>query len=1125
MFCVPILSSSLRRLGKSLSLCCLLLGLTHTVAIAQQTTDLGITISDNQTTTSAGQAISYFVTVVNNGPASVTNMRLVNNLPSAILNPIYTPTRGSYNVATGDWTNFTLAAGESIFMEISGTVSASATGGSMINTAHLYLPSGFIDSNPSNNTCEDRTDIPGGSISVDLGIVKSNNQTSVSAGETISYFLTVVNNGPATVTSFTVLDNKPVQFTATSYTPSEGTYNAATGLWTGVSFEQGRSLFLEIKGTVSAAAVSGTTLLNTAVVLPPAGATDPNSGNNICQDADPITGGGGSTGTVDLGLTKSDNRDTVTPGENLTYTLTVVNNGPSTLSSMRIVDTLPQYFIPPYTYTTRDQNGNTNVGTYNPTTGDWTGINFLPGTSLFLEIKGKVDNGAPSGVLMNMASVSPPAGYTDPVQDNNNCQDKTTIIGQGGADLVLSKTVNNRTPAKGELIQYTLVVTNNGPDVASGVSVSDTLPTGLTFQSVISTSQGSIGSNGTWTVGSLNAGQTASAVIRVQVNENAPSEVRNCAKATSTSNDPDLTSNDACALITPTQPSCSCDAGVESNGDNPVALAQRLVNRTKADGPVANKTGAVMASILNDLVPVVGPQGALPFDQTAAVADLITYGATKAKALYAVDYNLARYTGRRLAGVFAALTEGAHYEHSKVTCDRFGTHTLEDVGILSIANNPFVMSKIIRADGKIDYSVTFTARKIGAGYLVDSRNSTVEYSLPASQTEEVLTFQVWTISPQQTADMVQEILQKLQTKGSVTINNTQWNAPSLPKVFARKGRYENSKLILELSNTSGLRQATITGNMVRVEGGKDIIPVNLTVNLDGKATQTIEIPTNGPIYDATLELTDGTRKGIDQIYFADGTWAYNKPTNVQSFSYEVAPQATYTTKPTEYIVERNAKMSGSLTSELAQNNYISLFRTLRPGGEALDLSKFNAISFTASGQGSFEIVPQKENLLGYQQFRTVADLSSTPKTYTIRFSEFSNGTLAPFTAEDLTWLSFYFLPETKKSYPQNFNIEVKDLKFLANVEDLPKQFILYPNYPNPFNPTTNIEFNVPEATNVRVVVYDIMGREIQVLADRSYRPGLHSVTFDARGYASGMYIYRMYYGETNVLTGRMTLLK
>jgi hypothetical protein len=93
-----------------------------------------------------------------------------------------------------------------------------------------------------------------------------------------------------------------------------------------------------------------------------------------------------------------------------------------------------------------------------------------------------------------------------------------------------------------------------------------------------------------------------------------------------------------------------------------------------------------------------------------------------------------------------------------------------------------------------------------------------------------------------------------------------------------------------------------------------------------------------------------------------------------------------------------------------------------------------------------------------------------------------------------------------------------------NIPSLPGQFILRQNFPNPFNAQTTIRFTLSEARNVQLTVYNLLGRQIQILVDEDRTAGSHTVTFDASGHASGVYFYRLQAGKT-VETKRMMLLK
>ena len=92
--------------------------------------------------------------------------------------------------------------------------------------------------------------------------------------------------------------------------------------------------------------------------------------------------------------------------------------------------------------------------------------------------------------------------------------------------------------------------------------------------------------------------------------------------------------------------------------------------------------------------------------------------------------------------------------------------------------------------------------------------------------------------------------------------------------------------------------------------------------------------------------------------------------------------------------------------------------------------------------------------------------------------------------------------------------------------ELPEAYALAQNYPNPFNPATNIRFRLPQAEQVTLRVFDVLGREVAALLDNtSLAGGEHTVRFDASGLTSGVYLYRLEAGASFVQTRRMMLVK
>jgi|GEM_PF-6470759 len=91
--------------------------------------------------------------------------------------------------------------------------------------------------------------------------------------------------------------------------------------------------------------------------------------------------------------------------------------------------------------------------------------------------------------------------------------------------------------------------------------------------------------------------------------------------------------------------------------------------------------------------------------------------------------------------------------------------------------------------------------------------------------------------------------------------------------------------------------------------------------------------------------------------------------------------------------------------------------------------------------------------------------------------------------------------------------KIADKGYEKSVENKPAHFHLYGNYPNPFNPVTIISYDLHEQADVRLEIFDILGRRITTLVNETQRPGTHQVTWDASQAASGSYIYRITAGD------------
>ena len=107
----------------------------------------------------------------------------------------------------------------------------------------------------------------------------------------------------------------------------------------------------------------------------------------------------------------------------------------------------------------------------------------------------------------------------------------------------------------------------------------------------------------------------------------------------------------------------------------------------------------------------------------------------------------------------------------------------------------------------------------------------------------------------------------------------------------------------------------------------------------------------------------------------------------------------------------------------------------------------------------------------------------------------------------------YVSSDGNENVVSDFNIVY--LNIVTDIEDsgvssgIPNSYTLGQNYPNPFNPTTTIPFEVVSSGNAKIVVYNVLGQEVAVLADTFFPAGQHTVKFDASNMSSGIYFYKL----------------
>lgn len=472
------------------------------VTVTPTVIDLSLTKTVDNAAANVGQNVTFTVTVLNAGPDGATGVAVLDTLPAGLTFVSATPSQGTYDNGTGVWTVGSVASSANASLQIVATV---ASAGAKVNTAQVSAADqADVDSTPNNNNAseDDQASVTVTPPAIDLSLTKTVNDATPDVGQNVTFTVTVANGGPDDATNVEVTDLLPAGLTFVSSTPSQGTYNSATGIWTVGSIADGANASLQIVATVASVGAK----INTAQVSD-ADQTDTDStpGNNNASEDDQASVTVTPT-VIDLSLTKTVNSATVDLNQNATFTVTVSNAGPDAATGVAVLDQLPAGLT--FVSSTPSQ------GTYSSATGIWTVGSIASGGSATLQIVATV---ATAGTKTNTAQVSA-ADQADSDSTPNNSvateDDQASVnVSPAQIDLSLTKTVNNATPDIASNVTFTITVSNAGPAAATGVAVTDALPAGLTFVSATPSVGTYSNATGIWTVGNLASGANATLAL------------------------------------------------------------------------------------------------------------------------------------------------------------------------------------------------------------------------------------------------------------------------------------------------------------------------------------------------------------------------------------------------------------------------------------------------------------------------------------------------------------------------------------------------------------------------------------------------------------------------------------
>jgi len=542
--------------------------------------EIDITKTPDAATVNAGDQIGFTITVKNNGAGTATNVTVSDVLPSGgALSWSESPdvaacsiTSGTLNCSFGD-----MAAGAT-------------------NGVHIVSPTSAANCGTVNNpkakvtTGNDGADSASASVTVncpDLTVTKTAIASTVTAGDSAGFAMTVKNNGPGTAAGATLTDTLPSGLTWVE-SPDNANCSIATGTFTILSCNFGTmadqaTASVTVKAKTSAANCGA--LPNTVHV---AATNEANTGNNSANASITVQ-------CPDVQITKTAGASPITAGDSAAFTLTVKNNGPGTATSVTLTDTLPAGL----TWVESPSNANCDIasGILTCNFGDLA----VNGTGS-VTVKAKTA-GSNCGTLPNKGWVAATNEGTN--QGNNSSQASITV---NCPDVQVTKTAVASPVSAGDSAGFTITAKNNGPGTATGVTVTDTLPAGLTWVESPENANCAIASGIlSCNFGDLAANATASVTVKAKtaaancgtLNNKAWVAATNEAAGASANNNSSAGVDVQCPSLTLTKtPDQAGDAGFTVNPGNTATFTITVSNA----GP-----GKAFDVVILDTLPSVAP--------------------------------------------------------------------------------------------------------------------------------------------------------------------------------------------------------------------------------------------------------------------------------------------------------------------------------------------------------------------------------------------------------------------------------------------------------------------------------------------------------------------------------------
>ncbi len=367
---------------------------------------LSATATSDNDSPKPGDVVTYTVTVKNYGPAGAPSPTVDFAATPLLGNIEYSTDKGStWQPWAGGVTLRDMPSGTTSSLLVRGEIPVNVSGGL---SASFTAKSSNSDPDPDDNTAIVSTTV---TPTADLVTTVTAGNPAPKPGDSVNYTVTVHNNGPSTATAPTVMFSPPKSLTNVSYSTDGG---ATWQTWPGSAALSDLPNGGDAKLLLRAISVQNTEQTVEMVLATASGASDLNSANSTAGSSAPATPAPAST--ADLVTTMTADNPSPKPGDKITFTITVTNNGPAAAKAPTVKDTLPPQL-------TGGEYSTDGGKTWKPWPGSATLPDLANGASTQVLIRATVAAGA-TAAIANSVSVSSPnaAGGAASAQSASNCK-------------------------------------------------------------------------------------------------------------------------------------------------------------------------------------------------------------------------------------------------------------------------------------------------------------------------------------------------------------------------------------------------------------------------------------------------------------------------------------------------------------------------------------------------------------------------------------------------------------------------------------------------------------------------------------------------------------------------------